>query len=128
MKTSRPTSHWFAIAFFILMALACAAAGFSLLTSGEDGYLTQLAAFVLSIVALSGLGTQSKWAHIYCSVLLALLPLSALFSLAVIVLRAENVSYISLLPLFIVSVLMLVLFYRFAFGQASRAAFNAKPV
>jgi hypothetical protein len=128
MKTPRPASHWFAIAFFVLMALACAATGFSLFTNGEEEYLMQLAAFVLSIVALGGLGTQSKWAHIYCSVLLALLPLSALFSLAMIVLRAENVSYISLLPLFIVSVLMLVLFYRFAFGQASRAAFNASRV
>lgn len=88
----------------------------------------QFVALALAIVALSGLGTQSRWARIYCSVLLALFPLFALFSLAVIVVQAENVKYMSLLPLFIVSILMLVLFYRFAFGKASRDAFNTGPV
>ena|SRR5437868_6605095 len=128
MKTARPASHWFAIMFFSLMILACGATGYLLFSRGEDGYIMQFVAFVLAIVALSGLGTQSKWALVYCSVLMALLPLSALISLAVIVVRAENVNYVSLLPLFIVSVLMLVLFYRFVFGKPSRDAFSGKPV
>jgi hypothetical protein len=128
MKTTRPASHWFAIMFFILMALACSVTGYLLFSRGEEGYVMQFVALALAIVALSGLGTQSKWARTYCSVLLALLPLSALFSLAVIVVQAENVNYMSLLPLFIVSILMLVLFYRFAFGKASRDAFNREPV
>ena len=128
MKAARPASHWFAIMFFVLMTLACGATGYLLLSRGEEGYVIQFVALALALVALSGLGTQSNWARIYCSVLLALLPSFALFSLAVIVVRAENVNYISLLPLFIVSILMLVLFYRFAFGKPSRDAFNSKPV
>jgi hypothetical protein len=128
MKTTRPASHWLAIVFFSLMALACAVTGYLLFTRGEEGYVMQFVALILAIVALGGLGTLAKWARAYCSVLLALLPFSALFSLAVIVMRAENVNYVSLLPLFTVSILMLVLFYRFAFGQASRDAFNRKPV
>jgi uncharacterized membrane protein len=128
MKTTRPASHWFAILFFSVIALACGTTGYLLLSRGEDGYAMQFAALALAIVALSGLGTQSKWAQIYCSVLLVLFPLFALSSLAVIVVRAKNVNYVSLLPLFIVSVLMLALFYQFAFGQASRDAFKRKPV
>lgn len=128
MKTTRPASHWFAIVFFVLMALACGVTGYLLISRGEEGYVTQFVGLALAIVALSGLGTQSKWARIYCSILLVLLPLSSLFSLAVIVMRAENVNYLSLLPLFIVSILMLVLFYRFAFGKASRNAFGGQPV
>jgi hypothetical protein len=124
MKTVRPASHWFAIAVFILMALACSATGYLILSQGEDGYVAQFVGMALAIVAIAGLGTSSKWARIYCSVLLAFLPLFALFSLAVIVTRAKDVNYMSLLPLFIVSVLMLLLFYRFAFGKASRDAFN----
>jgi hypothetical protein len=124
MKTVRPASHWFAIAVFILMALACSVTGYLILSQGEDGYVPQFVGLALAIVAIAGLGTISKWARIYCSVLLALLPLFALFSLAVIVTRAKDVNYMSLLPLFIVSVLMLLLFYRFAFGKASRDAFN----
>ena len=128
MKTTRPASHWLAIVFFSLMALACAVTGYLLLSRGEDGYVMQFIALALAVLALSGLGTLAKWARIYCSILLALLPLSALFSLAVIVVRAETVNYVSLLPLFTVSILMLILFYRFAFGQPSRDAFSRKAV
>jgi len=128
MKVTRPASHWLAIMVFSIMALACGVTGYLLFSQGDKGYLMQFVALVLAIVAISGLGTQSKWAQIYCSVLLAIMPLFSLFSLAVIVLQAENVNYVSLLPLLIVSVLMLALFYRFAFGQPSRAVFNRKPV
>jgi hypothetical protein len=110
------------------MALACAVTGYGLFSSGGDGYLMQFVALILAIVALSGLGTMSKWAHVYCSVLLALLPLSALFSLGIILFKADDVNYVSLIPLFTVSILMLFLFYRFAFGQESRAAFKREPV
>jgi hypothetical protein len=128
MKATRPASHWFAILIFSFMAVACGATSYLLFSRGESGYVIQLAAFGLAIVAVSGLGTQAGWALIYCSVLLVLLPLWALLALAVIVLRVENVDYVSLLPLFVVSVLMLVLFYRFAFGQASRDVFNRNKV
>ncbi len=128
MKRTRPASHWFAIVFFILMTLACGTTGYILLSRGEEGYVMQFAGFVLALVALAGLGTQSKWARIYCAILLALMPLFSLFSLGVIVTRVENVNYVSLLPLFIVSMLMLVLFYRFSFGKASREAFNGQQV
>ena len=128
MKIIRPASHWFAIIIFSMMALACGVTGYLLFSKGEKGYAGQFIGLALALVAVSGLGTQAKWAQVYCSVLLALMPLFSLFSLAVIVLRAENVNYASLLPLFIVSILMLLLFYRFAFGQPSREAFNRKTV
>ena len=127
MKTARPASHWFAILFFIVMALACGVTGYLLLSKGEEGYVIDFVSLVLAIVALSGLGTHSNWARIYCSVLLAVVPLYGIYFLAAIVVRGENVNYMSLFPQFIVTILMLVLFYKFAFGKASRSAFNKVP-
>lgn len=123
-KRHRPTSHILAIIYFCLMVLACSVSAIALFKHGHIGYLLQGALVILAIVALSGLGTQSRWARVYCSVLMVLPSAWSLLVVGLVLFRVDQVNYLSLLPMFVLSVLLLLLAYRFAFGQPSREAFT----
>lgn len=125
MKAGRPTSHIFAIIFFAILALVFSVSAVQFYQSGTQQMLWESGALVvLSFVAIAGLGMRSKWAWIYCSILIAVVPLFLLGSLVIIVVKVSSPNYSTLLPSFVASILLLVLFFYFAFGSASKAYFN----
>ena len=125
MIWGRPGSHIGAMAYFGILSLALLATSLKAASVGGTVLAGQLFLLIPHAVGLFALAVKQKWSYMYCSVVMCVAATFFTGSLLVILFKAKDVSIVSLLPSFIAGGALFFLFYRFAFGKASREFYSA---
>jgi len=121
MKLGRPASHIVAAVLFVSLVVGLLITIDDAMEKGGANTLRYVLFGAPCLVALIGLlSGPARWAYYFCAALLLLIPAYIVAADIFILFKAGSASASVVVPSLVGCTLLLLLFYRFTFGETSR--------